>query len=197
LYTIAEDHYHSTSNITLFIEAPIPVEFSGSMDLYTWGMPVGSGGIWKSVPLFVEGFNQEGKLPLYICAPNGSILTTMNLYLESEPIPTKTMDLVIFGPSGINNFTYLYIKGLGADGLEAGTLSNGYTPSNTRMPLFMARDSESVERSMTLYLAQNNVINSLNNYICGHFVTPSSIPLYIYGSGLPETKTLKLYSHGY
>jgi hypothetical protein len=197
LYTIAEDHYHSTSNITLFIEAPTPVEFSGSMDLYTWATPSGVGGIWKSVPLFVEGFNQEGKLPLYICAPNGSILTTMNLYLESEPIPTKTMDLVIFGPSGINNFTYLYIKGLGADGLEAGTLSNGYTPSNTRMPLFMARDSESVERSMTLYLAQNNVINSLNNYICGHFVTPSSIPLYIYGSGLPETKTLKLYSHGY
>jgi hypothetical protein len=200
LYTLAEDHYHSTPNtITLFVEAPTPVEFSGSMELYTWGTPVGVGGIYASKHLFTSGIGRDSILPLYMSAPNGISTNAMNLYLESYfNNINNDVDLVIFGPSGINSdTTYLYIKGLGSDGLEAGASSNGYTPSNTRMPLFMARDSESVERSMSLYLAQNNNINTITNYICGCYIVPSSIPLYIYGSGLPETKKLKLYTHGY
>ena len=78
-------------------------------------------------------------------------------------------------------------------------------PTNSLIPivesgiisLYTIADSGSITNNMTLYLEQHGVANNLDFYTCGYSVFPSAIPLYIFGSGVPEHQTLKLYTHGF
>jgi len=94
----------------------------------------------------------------------------MNLFLKNDnTIDTlrnnTNVDLFILGPSGINDNVDLYIRG---DGITDDTI-----PSNGNMTLFMARDSESIEKSMPLYIATYEQIGDINTYIYGHGVANS------------------------
>ena len=199
LYTYAE-HYveppygdlHRTK-LNLFIDGLTPIGTSGDITAYMWATPSGVGGIYKSMNLITGGIGKDSQLPLFIRAPIGEYNTSLNLYLESHADLvnniTNPLDLFIPGPSSTTNTTYLYIRGLGT--------TDGAYPHNANMPLFMARDSESVAKQMSLYLAQHETIQQTDLYISGNEIASSSIPLYIYGSGIGPNNSLDLYTHGF
>jgi len=102
----------------------------------------------------------------------------------------SNMTMMVQAPSGTNETLPLYVKG---DGATAGAW-----PNNASMNLFMARDTESMAANMSLFMAQNNNIDTIDLVMTGIEVANSSIPLYIYGSGiLSGQPDLDLYTHGF
>jgi hypothetical protein len=201
LYTNAENYITPPSNdpdstkLNFFIKGLIPEFYSDNIEQYMWATPYGVGGMYKNTTLFIDGFDKERVLPLYIRAPNGQTSTHMNLYIENDNSSDNMIDLFVLGPSGINDITYLYIKGLGI-GPDDGD-NDGYYIQKGKMPLYIARDSEALENTIPLYIEQKTSNNAIQFYIDGVEVENSSIPLYLHGEGPPLTSTTKLYTHGF
>jgi len=108
-------------------------------------------------------FAINSNIDLYTEAPHGNQSGCMNLFLKNDNEPNNNMDLFILGPSGLSDETTLYIRGDG--------ITDGAYPLNAYMPLFIARDSESVAENIPLYMAQHEVPNNIDSYILGHITT--------------------------
>jgi hypothetical protein len=176
------------TEMLLFVEGLTPGEINNSLEFFTTATS-GCVGIYKNTPLYICGIGRDQQLPLFIKAPIGKETTYVPLYLESHfDSMNNIVDLYTIGPSGVNDELDLYINGLGT--------TDGALPTNVQMPLFIARDTESVMNTTTLFLAQNDVVQNTDLFVQGVGIAHSSVPMYIYGSGV-FYDSINLYSHGF
>lgn len=165
-----EGQVTSTSGIPLYIQG-VAYNASGQIPLFTKAL-------YKEVmPLYIEGLtpdNESGNIPLYIWATPAGV---GGLY--------KKISLVIGGGSPWHMPLYLHNVG------PTGTASSG------SMTL-MLNTASGINQTTYLYTKGHAVpIETLSLYTTSSNIQASSVRLYTYGSGLPENKAMKLYTHGY
>ena len=160
-----------------------------TIPLYTYGYATATSGI----PLYTFAVWPSAEMPLYIYSkiPDNS---SGNLQLYTYASPAGTGAIYYSSP--------LYMYGLGRYTtmplyLLAPTNSLIPTADSGNISLYTIADSGSAVNNLTLYVEQRGGENNLSGYMWGHSVFPSSIPLYIFGSGLPEHNTVELYTHGF
>ena len=199
LYTIAESGsvplpggVDTTTSLHLFIDGLDPPEASGFQNLFVWGTEDPT--LWKSTTLYIKStLDPDYMLPLYLDGGVAEIITNMPLFLGNY-VPSVNnlpsgLSMYTSGPDSSTNSMTLYINT--PSGTEDAFVERG------RMNLYIARDSEAVAGRLGLYLENKHVPGILNTFIEGTILTPSSIPLYISGSGAPPSNNLKLYTHGF
>lgn len=209
----------------LYIEGLQPDTLNSGVNLLTYGSNDNAVYKSMTLFVETDGlYEPQNMLPLYIKSDdNDETSDILNLFVKNDPWTdvTNELTLVTFGPSGIKgisdhngvltldddyyldlgfnetspllfpydeNVLYFYIRGYGE--------TDGALWKKSEMPLFIARDSESTTHSLPLFICQKQNTNTVDAIIAGHMVAPSSINLYIKGSGEPHN-TLKLYTHGY
>lgn len=158
----------STENFQLYTAAPIPPYTSGNTPLYMWSTT--NSGVRNNISLYVNSqWEPQQIMPIFMQGDNALDTTSnMNLYLENDTILDNSVNLMLLGPSGINDNFNLYVAGLGSSS------SSGYTPVDADMPLFMSRAevaggqffmymqvTESSVYSMPLYI--NNAWDAYTN----------------------------------
>jgi hypothetical protein len=129
-------------------------------------------------------------LPLYLDGGTGADNEWMRLFLQNKiPQETQSTTLFINGPVQTTETLPLYINT--PSGTEGAFVGRG------NMNLYIDRDSEATATRMGLFMANYDTVQSISTFIKGSQVEPSSIQLYIHGSGGPITETTSLFTHGF
>lgn len=174
--------------LNLFVEGLDPPMSSGDMPLYLWATASGVGGMFDTFPLYINSnLDPRNMLPLYVKSGPVSDNTSMNLYLYNNPwtyINDSGIPLTIVGPDGIKasgavppegSVTNLYIRGYGE--------TDGYYWNSGRMNLYIDRESEATASRLSLFMAQNETVESLNNFIHGHIAESTINRFFVISDG--------------
>lgn len=188
------------SNMNLYMGSVEPNSSSGNIPLYTQGTPIGTGQLFGTIPLFIDGRNSEsGLFNLYIGGKQNpvGINDNLNLFIgESRSVDSsgwvyKTAPLYIANSSVIesNNITF-YIHGP-----QVG--SSGFIPASSIMNLFINRQYESVSHNLPLYIAGPSGYNeTLTLFLEGQPNSRNNIPMYVQADAQDNTSNIILYTHG-
>jgi len=176
-------------NFPLFIEGLDPPEASGDQNLYIWGTT--NPAIRDNTTLYMYcNIDPAWRLPLFIDAGTGSTNTSINLFLGNYPAQSNNeLPLYTKGPDGSNDSMSLFI--ITPSGTDGAFVDRG------NMNLYIDRASEAHAARMQLFLGNSKTLGTLNTFIEGAITAPSSIPLYVHGSGGPVTHNINLFTHGF
>jgi len=185
----------------MFVKVREPDELINSFPLITYGFsPSGPGTSQISSfqpTLFTSGSIRNPTASMNLFLPGHSIgypTSYMNLYTGAHaPSLANSVNLAVYNNETINSTT-LFVQGLSTSSSSDGVPSAG-TEYTTGMNLFISRNSPA---ATTLFIC-NNLVDSGNVplYMFGAFFETDSVPLSIPATLGFDTKTIKLYTHGY
>jgi len=177
----------ASTAVNLFIKTPTGTPFVNSVDLSVRSTT--NSGIFDTQDLFVKNtqeYDPRNSVTLMIKGPIGFDSESVTLFVQNQQEIANSINLYTAGPttisgSGVNLF--ITTPNAGGD-------SDGYTPINTAVNLFVARDSECLAGTTNLYIkAPEPVYNSINVFVSGTYNISNSINMTISGSGIPEPLT--------
>lgn len=196
-YILAENNNNifpeSLETVPMFIES---LDFSsGTMNLYLqvaditlnsdtlpfYLFSTSSSGIFDSIDLTLgSNISPAPEYTLNLSLTGGGILgelsATMNLHMFSGPIPTGTIDLILW---------------------------NGYINFNDNIPLFLSAPSGTLNAIpdsgiMNLYMGRqyDGVLSNVSLYICGPSGLTENVPLYILCGPSGANSSINMYMSG-
>jgi hypothetical protein len=206
-------HLADASGIDLYVKGSIGDEYFESMPLYTKGPILHSGtqditlftwsttnsGVFNNIPLYMkvresgigEPYNEN--MPLFTKGPAyGEYAEGMPLFTKNV-IPQRGGNLPLFAgnytQSGENSVN-LYVSG--------GGTTEGALPYAEGMPLFMARNANSLDKKLDLYLRVNDSsFDSMDLYLNATYKSNDNLPLVLPNTESSGNREFNLYTHGF
>lgn len=165
---------------------------SGGTPLYTYATPAGVGGLYSTIPLSLySASDPRYQLNLFVKGPIGVEQQRMNLFISNDTNIANNLELFIKNEySESNSGIALYLNAPSGD--------DGFIPISVNMPLFIARDSESVAGVIPLYMSSpEGSLSGIDMYIKGETTLGSGINLVIANVIGRTTDGKVLYTHGF
>lgn len=200
-------HGVGISGITLFLHGsgadPIQTAMSlyttgldlpdktGSVPLYMYATPFGTGGSTSTIPLFINSENDPRyQLNLFVQGKGGNETQILNLFLCNDTGIASDINLFLKNNYvEVNSGISLYLECSGTEGAM---------PVNASMPLYMARDSEGFAGVIPLYIrVPEGQSSGIGLFIDGETTASSGLTLVMPNTYGTTTNGIRLFTHGF